>query len=379
MLETCPIDLRPKYHTQGSMFKFTNGSRILLRGSNNKSYDDLRGGKFHLGIVDEAAYVDDLSDLVEKVIRPAVEKVTDGKIILSSTPQGGHAFEDYCRDAEINGYFHHATRYDVGEPKEAVDKLKADVMSKPDGDITWRQEYMAERNLVSQQKLIIPEFKDEFVQSIERTRYFHFYHKYEGMDEGVRDNTAILFAYYDFNKAKLIIEDQIVVNGQDSRTDLLAKDIKEKENELNYTDLYYRVSDTNARLIQDLACSYDVYFSPISKTDLHEMVNEARIWIKQGRVLINPKCVDLINCLKYGQWDKERKAFQRMEHLGHLDSLAALIYLLRVIDQQTNPVPITFNFPPEHSYIPAEAFETEQSKDIKRVFNVEPLMDIEEG
>ena len=65
ILAKAPPSFIYRYTESDNVFRFPNKSRILIRGSNHKSYDDLRGGKCGLGLIDEARGVDDLEDLIE--------------------------------------------------------------------------------------------------------------------------------------------------------------------------------------------------------------------------------------------------------------------------------------------------------------------------
>lgn len=57
-------------------------------------------------------------------------------------------------------------------------------------------------------------------------------------------------------------------------------------------------------------------------------------------LVINPKCKYLMACLEGGRWkDKRiRQEFAESKLLGHMDGLAALVYLIRNLDQG-NSVP----------------------------------------
>ena len=203
------------------------------------------------------------------------------------------------------------------------------------GIVNHNCEFVTDTNLA-----IIPEWKDDYIQSIDRDEYFKYYHCYEAMDIGTVDFTACLYAYYDFKKAKLIIEDEFHMNGPEMTTDVLAKMIRQKESDLDYRSPYLRISDNNNLiLLQDLSYLHKMPFSPTSKDDLQAMVNEVRLWVSQGRVLIHPRCKMLICNLKYGLFNKKRKEFERSKIYGHYDHLAALVYLIRNVNQHTNPIP----------------------------------------
>jgi hypothetical protein len=160
---------------------------------------------------------------------------------------------------------------------------------------------------------------------------------------------VVLFGYYDFMRAKLIIEDELVMHGPRMTTDILAGAIRHKEKQW-YKDKdeekIERYSDNNdLLLIQDLETLHQLPFTPTSKDSLDAMVNELRVFVSADRLSVHPRCVHTIGCLKYGVWsDKQNKKreFARSKVYGHFDGLAALIYMLRNIDQQTNPIPQDF-------------------------------------
>jgi hypothetical protein len=52
----------------------------------------------------------------------------------------------------------------------------------------------------------------------------------------------------------------------------------------------------------------------------------------------------LIDSLKYGLWNEKRSEFARSKTLGHFDAIAALMYLIRNIDEATNPIPVKLGF-----------------------------------
>src|SRR5260370_5682486 len=60
VLADCPLALRPVWKQLDSKWAFPNGSYIKLCGANNGQFDNLRGNKSDLFILDEAAQVDDI-------------------------------------------------------------------------------------------------------------------------------------------------------------------------------------------------------------------------------------------------------------------------------------------------------------------------------
>ena len=125
--------------------------------------------------------------------------------------------------------------------------------------------------------------------------------------------------------------------------------LKKREKELWLKDektgetlsVFKRPADNNDRIVlNDIGSLHGLYFFPTKKADsLEAMVNEVRLFISAGKLKVSPSCTQLLGCLKYGIWDKNRKAFERSEVYGHYDAFAALMYLIRNLDLQTNPIP----------------------------------------
>jgi len=118
--------------------------------------------------------------------------------------------------------------------------------------------------------------------------------------------------------------------------------IKEREN-FGVSPVYRRVADNNnLLLLQDLGSLHGLHFNATDKSSLDAMVNEMRMFVGAGRLIVSPKCTMLLGCLKYGIFDDKRRAFARSTLYKHFDHLAALMYMIRNLDQATNPVPNTY-------------------------------------
>jgi hypothetical protein len=189
------------------------------------------------------------------------------------------------------------------------------------------------------------------------------------MDLGVVDQTAALFAYYDFPKARAVVEDEVVMNGPSMTTDILAEALKAKEVELwPETNVYLKVSDNdNLLLLADLASKFDLHFMPTGKDTLEAMVNEVRMWVKAGRLVVHPRCKFLLGCLRNGIWDNARKKFNRSTTYGHYDALAALVYLIRNIRASVNPIPANLGINPADYHIRPEERLSPAAKELKKL------------
>ncbi|CAB4199895.1 Terminase-like family [uncultured Caudovirales phage] len=366
-----PDDVKPVWKSQDGFYALPNGSEIHASGCDNQNYENLRGQAAHLAIVDEAGFVDELDYVVNDVLVPQT-LTTKGVVIMSSTPPRtpAHDFYSMAQEAEQAGAYAKRTIFD----NTTIDRATLDLYAKEAGGYessTFKREYLCEF-VVDSDSQLIPEWNEGYVADSVPTEYSGYWHKYAAMDIGVRDGTALVFGHYNFAEARLYIEDEFVLRGQEVRTDNIAKGTAETERRLwNTQKPYRRISDNNNLiLLADLGLQHGLHFAPTSKDELHAMVNELRLWVRAGRIRISPKCDHLLGCLRYGVWDDQRKAFARSSVYGHFDGLAALIYLVRNIDQHTNPVPIDHSVSHFTHYIPQDERQSKAQEAFKKVFKV---------
>ena len=366
-----PEDVKPVWKSQDGFYAFPNGSELHASGCDNQNYENLRGQAAHLGIVDEAGFVDELEYVVNDVLVPQT-LTTKGVIVMSSTPPRtpAHDFYSMAMEAEASGSYVKKTIKD----NTNVDQATLDLYAKEAGGYassTFLREYMCEF-VVDSDSQLIPEWQDSFVTEPTKDDYWQYFHRYVGMDIGVRDGTAVIFGTYSFRDATLYVESEFVLRGQEVRTDNIARGISLAETTLWQDQKPYRriADNNNLILLTDLGLQHQKHFMPTSKDELHAMVNELRLWVKAGRIRISPQCAHLIGCMKYGVWDDNRKQFARSSVYGHFDGLAALIYLVRNIDQHTNPVPIAHGVNRFTHFIPDDERETKAKEALKKIFGV---------
>lgn len=366
----------------GHYYIFPNGSRIKLVGL-DKNPNGLRGNTLDLIIIDECGFVTNLEYIYKSVIIPATLHRPNCKIIMISTPPSSpaHPFSEYfCQKAEREGSY---VKLDINTNPMASEKDIERMAYESGGrdTTTFRREYLCE--FVTDSDLaIIPEWNDKYIEALERDEYYKYYHKYVGMDLGVKDLTAAIFGYYDFRRAQFVVEDEIEMNGPSMNTVLLVGAIKQKEKELwnnqenprdvNNTPIpFRRVSDNNwPILVQDLSSLHGLTFIETTKDNLEAMINEVRLMVQASQLIIHPRCQSLIGCLRYGIWDEKRKAFARNRIYGHFDHLAALVYLVRNLAKHTNPVPAAHGFE-NHSawlgHIKDKDKSTHNSREISKI------------
>jgi hypothetical protein len=342
---------------------------IHISGVNNGHADDLRGTESDLFLIDEAAFVDELSYLVDSVAIPQLLTVDGSKLVMaSSSPVSpAHDFTDYISEARLNKSYQSYTIHDGGYSEELIAEFCAEAGGPQ--STTWKREYLNEI-ITDDQMAVVPEWNSSYIAELPKSKYDQFYHRYESMDLGVRDKTAILFGYYRFDEGKLYIEAEWTCSGQDSTTRNIANNVKRIEAELAYSKVYTRVADNNSIItLQDLNNEFGLYFGPTSKDSLAAMVNKVRLWVSRGRIIVNPTCKELISCLEFGVYkDEKRDMFGRSKSLGHYDLLASLIYLVRNIDQHTNPIPKTYGYT-QMTWNP-NIEQLDDNSDIKKIFNI---------
>lgn len=379
ILEDCPEEIRPIWKSHKSKFVLLhNGAEIKLVGLDRKP-NGLRGNAIDLIILDEAGFMSRLDYIYTSIIIPATMHRPDCRILVFSTPPEtpAHEFLDYVQKAEYEGGYLKLTIYD--NPR--VDETTIARLMKESGgpnSTTWQREYLC-MHVTDANLAIISSWKDDYVQDIPRDEFYPFYQKYVNMDLGVHDPTAALFGYYDFMKAKYIIEDDFSMSGPTLNTNILQAHLKLKELNLwcnidfkfqeelptdqeidavnsmweeNEPKVHLRVSDNNnPLLLQDLSFLHKIHFIPTDKGRLAEMVNATKILVQDQGIIVHPRCKQTKGSLKYGVWDKNRREFAKSKVYGHFDALAALIYGVRNLDRVTNPIPQNFKVDPDNQII----------------------------
>ncbi len=189
---------------------------------------------------------------------------------------------------------------------------------------------------------VIPEANEEtmarIVKEYQKPPYFD---PYVSMDIGVKDLTGVLYGYYDFLTGKIVIEDEATFKGRSFTTANLAASIIQFEERLwGLKKPFLRIADNNNLiLLNDLNIDYGLSFIPTAKDNKHAWLNQIRILIAEERLIINPRCKQLIFHLKNATWNKNKTEYERSLDGGHYDLVDALAYLIRNIAYTKNPYP----------------------------------------
>lgn len=340
VLETCPADLRPVLNRADMTWTFPKtGSVITLAGCDTEeACDGLRGDKVDLAVVDEAGFIDHLEYLVDSVLKPRTI-TTRGKILLiSSSPmQPSHPYRAFHEQAEIAGA---AKRYTIDVLRPYVGDHVVDKYIDESGGRTStkvRREYFCEF-VTELDKAVIPEWVDAEAHSVrEPVRPSHF-NAYVAGDTGFNDLSAAVFAFYDFERGKICIEDEVVCERTSSM--VYADKCKETEARLAWRhERVSRVADAPLQVLADMYQHNGYIFGPPAKDDSDAALNALRVAIGKGEIEIHPRCKNTIAHLRNAVWNASRTSYERMPGFGHFDFIDCLKYLVRHVNRQENPHP----------------------------------------
>ena len=331
-LADCPESLRPDYLPMKCIYKFSNGSQIFCVGSSNQSYENLRGARINLAVIDEAQRNEDLEIIVDEVVIPSMMD-SDGYMLMYGTVprQPNHPFvRRYVREAKISKSYAEFDVYSAGYSKERIESFRKEVSKE-----AFEREFECKFN-ADKKFNVTPNFNAAtHVKRIPDPDYFASMVSYTAMDiGGALDNTHVICAYYDSVVKKLVVKSESIWAAQESRVDKIALAIKNNERMLSKR--VRRICDTNNFiLIKELQEKHKVLFDPVQKGpgSLEAMLEILNIWIEADKIIIDPACRILIHELKYGSWNKTRTDLDRKEG-SHCDGLIALAYMLTIVNEK---------------------------------------------
>lgn len=385
LLEDCPEDIKPQIKKSDFIYYFSNGSELQLAGTDGGHAEKLRGGNSDLCLVDEAGSCDDLNNIIRDILLPTT-LLTKGKIILASTPpkEPDHEFLGFIEECEMRGTLTIKTIYD--NPRitpELIEEMAKELGGK-DTD-SFKRECLCQI-IKSEKDSVFPEVDDELLKEIVMEwDKPPFYDAYESMDLGFKDLTVVLLGYYDFRKDKVIIEDEVVMNGSKLTLPRLIEDIRNKENALWFNPLtnetkkpYLRISDINYIVTQEIyrinkeKYGDEMSFSCAKKDDNAAAINTLRVMLATKKIIIHPRCTTLIRHLKNCRWlnTTTKDKFARSPDDGHYDAADALKYFVRHIIYTKNPYPYNYGLNAKDLFVVDSEKTRNQAKNITTNVNV---------
>lgn len=349
LIADAPDHLRPESHLQDWIFPST-GARIVMRGcEDRRKADRLRGPSAHFCVIDEAGFIPELPYVVRDVMLPQL-LTTDGFMLLASSPPASpeHPLRTFAIEAEERGAYYHATVYDAPHlDRAAIERAMVEAGGAQSD--TWRREFEA-RWVVDRNRAVFPEFEDleeRLVGELPRPDHFD---PYVVGDLGYSDLTVILFAYYHFERALIVVEDEAVLRRPTS--DDIHRTVYQREQSLWPGKTPTRAVDARGITLADLRrLQPDLTRDPegdpaawhaVANDELEAACNALRLSMTRQRVLIHPRCTVLRAHLRGAVWNTARTSFARVDTTDgghHFDAAAAAIYLNRHVRVNKNPAP----------------------------------------
>lgn len=337
---SCPPSLKPQYRIKDKKFVYSNGSEIRLKGMDKAGPDSVRGVKAKFVVLDEFCFMDNLTTLIKSSVGPMINDEKGRILMISSSPDTpGHDSINFITEAERFGALIKKTIYDCPRWSESDREEFARDAGGYDSD-TFRREYLCEI-ITERNRAILPACTEQHMEKVvapyEKPDWYDPDH-YISIDPGGRDQTAILYAYYDYPEATLVIEDEAILNTPDTET--ITKTIKKKlETDWNGIKPHKIIMDNNNLiLVKDMQKLHGMSVRATKKDKKEAQVNNTNIMMQNLQISINPRCVNLIQQCRYGIWNKTRTSYERTEALSHCDAVDALVYLVRNISRSKNPI-----------------------------------------
>lgn len=355
ILVDCPEDLRPKFNSIENKWTWPNGSELYLAGTDNQNAENIRGSTFSRVFVDEFCFLDDFEYVMNSIVFPTMMSVTDPLMVLISSPPKtvDHESNKWLDEAEEDGRLVIRTVYDC--PRHTPEKIARIIKEQYHNDANstdFRREMLCHR-IADASKLVIPEATAERIKKcvleVKRPDYFTIT---EAFDWGAGDKNAGLYSYADYDNKVIVIEDEMWLSENEYTTKDIADNIRLKESTL-WGDVggINRFGDNNnGQLLIDMSILHKLNIMPTKKDGLNAAVNHVRNLIKNGQIIIHPRCINLISQLQSCTWvNSEKKKFSHKtvkegdnEYTHHYDLIAALIYLVRNSNMEVSPYPIDY-------------------------------------
>jgi hypothetical protein len=144
------------------------------------------------------------------------------------------------------------------------------------------------------------------------------------------------------------------LNGESITAGVIAAAIKDKTKKLwnNEGEIMYYCDSNNILIQNDMIIKYSLPFVATSKGRLKsQMVETVKDWIFDERVFFSPNAEFVLKCMTSAHWAKSGDEFARSKIYGHYDAMAAVVYLIRNIDEESDAVPKLLGLDPFTHFI----------------------------
>lgn len=295
------------------MDKDGNSSFIFLKGW--EAVETLRGQAFDLIILDEVASMRNFWVGWNEVLSPTLID-RKGSAMFISTPKGFNHFYDLYNlpEKDPNYASFHFTTYD--NPNIPVEEIEREKTTKPEN--TFAQEYMADFR--KQEGLVYKEFsRDRHVKTLTVNNPDEFL---AGIDFGFTNPTAVipLYRYGD---------EQYHIPFEWYKTGRTEEQIGEYVKSCNFNRVYPDPESPSAIEVLNNK-SVQVVEVIKNKDSIMNGINRVRSLLKQGKLTIDPSCVNLIAEFETYAYPEKRPDNNEQENpiKEHDHALDALRYAL---------------------------------------------------
>lgn len=358
LIRDCPPHLQPRKIKNSYEYVFDhNGSKIKVLPADGGNWRKIRGRKFRLIIISEACFIEAISEII-KIALPCLRSVTGettGTMLLESTPPDtpSHPSERLWAEAEIDGHtFFMPLSKNTWASPVFVEQVQKDSGGKE--SIDYRREFELEF-VFDDDTTALPEFTKArafdgtpagedgtpavlpLVREVARPNNAD---RYGALDIGGSDFFGHLWGFYLFEQDLLVIEDEELL--VDLTSAELAEEVKDHEEALwgaTPAGKLRRFADNNnVILLYDLRKMHSLAYVASAKDNRQAQINRLRVMIKEGRIVIHPRCTRLIKTMRLARKAAQaRKGFLPIEGLGHCDLLEALLFLVRNLSRRDLP------------------------------------------
>lgn len=279
------------------LIELENGSTIRM--GSLSTVDSCVGRSYDLIIFDEAALGSDGESAFNVALRPTLDKITS-KAIFISTPRGklnwfSRFFErgfssEFPEWVSIQADYTENTRMSEADVEEAKKSMS---------EAEFNQEYLASFTSFEGQ---IYNFKDTdvltYVASAEHEAF-------AGCDPGYKDATAWCDIVYDPVNDWFHVVDEYLM----AKADTSAHAAAFMEHIQRYNTDSVFIDSAAAQFAADLAYIYDITTIK-AKKDVLAGIAYVQTLIEQGRLKVDPKCINVLAALDQYRWDS-RENLQR--------------------------------------------------------------------
>lgn len=378
---TCPEELRPHRDARSDDLLWPNGSRLVVLGTDAKSFRRGRGfSRIALQVLDECGFYQDL-EAVDRALGPSLQVPgptgRPGRTLYCSTPSESpaHPWTRVKALHRARGRLLVETYRDnprVDSEKVIADEMAAKGLTREEllASTAFRREFGGE-DVVESTRAAVPtwtlERAERLTVAIPRPAHFD---AYESLDLGFSpDPSFVLFGFFDFARNGLVIERELEC--RQKTVAQLAAEWKAAELEAWGVDRYdgtmraledevatlpgwlqraahasapkqpfLRVGDDNALVLAELAGTHGIAVMPTRKDEKALAVDFLCQLVASERLFVNPACVKTLEQLASTIWDPTRTEWERTA-TNHGEAIDCLVYMARNVRWHRDPRPRT--------------------------------------